>query len=266
MHVTSLSYGGGWQSVALCVLIGKKVLTRPDIAGIADTSREVATTWQYMHEHMQPYLDRTCGLKIEIVPHTLSRVDLYAADGSPLAPAYTRNVESFDGMFGQEDNISEGRLPAFCSGEWKRDTMERWYRLKGARTVEQWIGFSLDEKSRMKKDHRPWCHNTFPLIDLGITRKMCAEIIASAGLPMPKKSRCFMCPHQTAQEWQEVFGRPEEFAAAVHLEKEMNEMDPEQSGELFFYSGRIPLELANFATDAGIAAPMKPCEGGNCWT
>lgn len=262
----SLSYGGGWQSVALCVLIGEGALPRPDLVGIADTSREVSSTWDYLYGTMQPWLDKKCGggLKIEVVPHTLASSDLYGPTGLTLMPMHTRQMvptELFDG-----DEIIEGRIPAYCSGHWKRDVMERWYRLKGAKTVEQWIGYSLDETNRVGKDHRPWCRNRFPLIEKRISRAMCGRIIQAAGLPLPKKSRCFMCPHQTPQEWLEVKSRPEEFAAAVRLEKEINANDPEQTGGLFLYSGRVPLELADFTSDAGIVTPGKPCETAACWT
>jgi len=83
------SYGGGIQSAAIGVLIREGVLPVPDLAGIADTGRERRTTWDYLRDVMQPYLDPV-GLKIEIVPHTLAHVDLYAKDGLTLLPAYTK--------------------------------------------------------------------------------------------------------------------------------------------------------------------------------
>lgn len=40
----------------------------------------------------------------------------------------------------------------------------------------------------------------FPLIEAGITRTMCREIIVKAGLPVPPKSACFVCPASKHQE------------------------------------------------------------------
>lgn len=261
MNTVAWSYGGGWQSVAIGVLIRQGELPRPDLAGIADTSREVGTTWEYLYGTMQPYLD-PIGLKIEVVPHTLSRVDLFDKSGLTLIPAYTR-TEDGEGLYGM--TYREGRKAAFCSGEWKRDTMERWLRLKGVKECDQWIGYSIDEHWRIKSDHRPWCHLKHPLIDLRISRKQCGEIIQAAGLPLPKKSRCWCCPHQTPEEWQEIKARPDEFAAAVNLEKRINESDPDHGGDLFLYSGRVPLEMADFTTDAK-GASGRPCVDGHCWT
>lgn len=103
------SCGGGRQSVTIGVLIAEGVLPVPDYAGIADTGREVQSTWDYLHGTLNPYLKAKRGFEVKVVPHELARVDLYAPDGLTLMPAYT----------------DEGRLPAFCSGEWKRGVFQR---------------------------------------------------------------------------------------------------------------------------------------------
>jgi len=240
------SYGGGIQSVAIGVLIKEGTLPKPDLSVIADTGREKRTTWEYLSSHMQPYLDPV-GVKIEVAPHSLSTVDLYAKNGDLLIPAY---------------DAHEGRLSTFCSGEWKRAVIERWLRSKGVKECDCWIGYSLDELWRAKKDHRSWCRYTFPLIDRMVNRVMCRALIEAAGLPVPHKSRCWGCPHQSDEEWLEVKADPEDWAKAVALDKEIREND-ERDG-LFLYSGRVPLEMADFGK--GIVAPSRPCETGNCWT
>lgn len=241
------SYGGGWQSVAMGVLIREGVIERPDLAVIADTGRERRSTWDYMRNVMQPYLD-PIGLTIEVAPHTLAGRDLYGPDGLTLMPAWT----------------TEGRLASFCSGTWKRDVIERWLRLKGVKTCRSWIGFSIDEKQRVpKKDHRSWCELRFPLIERMVNRKMCEGIIRAAGLPMPSKSRCWCCPHQTAEEWAEVADDAEEWAAAVALDEEIRASDPApEKGGLYLHYSRKPLAMLA----DGILPPSMPCENSNCWT
>lgn len=129
-----------------------------------------------------------------------------------------------------------------------------------------WIGYSIDEVHRVpRKDHRRWCKLEFPLIDLFINRVMCRGIIEAAGLPMPKKSRCYQCPHQRPEEWLEVKADPEQWALACAIDQEIREKDPEQAG-LYLYSGRVPLELADLASDAGAAMPPRLCADGGCWT
>ena len=256
------SYGGGVQSVAIGVLVAQGKLPRPDMAAICDTGREMASTFTFLRDHMQPFLNRSgVGIEIQVVPHSLSHADLYYKTGLTLIPAYTKTEDGV-GLFG-DMSYREGRLAAFCSGHWKRDTMERWLRLQGVESCDQWIGYSLDEWRRRKNDHRKWCHLVYPLIDLKITRDDCKRLISEAGLPVPKKSRCWMCPHQNDEEWQEVKDSPEEFAMAVALEKEINDRDPDSGGDLFLYPGRVPLELAKFD---GSKQPERACNEGGCWT
>jgi hypothetical protein len=162
----------------------------------------------------------------------------------------------------------EGKLPGYCSSHWKARVCQRWYRLQGVQACTQWLGFSLDEQHRCKPNECGWITNAFPLIDRGITREGCKKIIEKAGLPPAHKSRCWQCPHQTPEEWLEVRADPEEWAAAVALDQQIRDSDPEGRGDLFLYSGRVPLPLADFQADIDKALPplFRACEGGNCWT
>jgi 3'-phosphoadenosine 5'-phosphosulfate sulfotransferase (PAPS reductase)/FAD synthetase len=80
-----LSYGGGVQSVAMCVLVARGILERPDYIVCADTGREATSTWDYLDEVMQPFLERH-GLRVDIASHDLSTVDLYSHKGKVLMP------------------------------------------------------------------------------------------------------------------------------------------------------------------------------------
>lgn len=244
------SYGGGVQSVAIGVLVAEGALPVPDLAVIADTGRERRTTWEYLHDHMQPYLLNRVGLTVQTASHDLARKDLYDDSGLTLMPAYT----------------AEGRKAAFCSGEWKRDVIERWLRAQGVRECVSWIGYSIDEVRRVpKRDHRPWCHLAFPLIDRMINRTMCAAIIRAAGLPLPRKSRCRQCPHQNAEEWAETLADPVDGPLAVACDEEIRRNDPEGRG-LYLHYSRKPLSVVASDGGDGLVPPMSPCEAGHCWT
>ena len=99
-ETTVLSYGGGRQTVALCILVRKGLVPPPDRIVIADTGREKRSTWDWMGAYTAPLM-REIGLEIEVAPRGLSKVDLYAHNGDILMPVYT----------------ATGKLPAFCSNE-----------------------------------------------------------------------------------------------------------------------------------------------------
>lgn len=102
-HVTTiLNYGGGRQTIAMLVMIAKGVFPRPDYVVCADTGREIQSTWDYLEAVARPYC-APHGIEIHVAPHSLSTVDLYGLNGDLLVPAYTPT----------------GKLPKFCSTEWK---------------------------------------------------------------------------------------------------------------------------------------------------
>lgn len=70
--------------------------------------------------------------------------------------------------------------------------------------VEVWIGFEKGEEDRAAKDPnsgvrskpKPGAarrHNRFPLIEWGLCRCRCVELVRVAGFPVPRKSACLAC-------------------------------------------------------------------------
>ena len=134
MHV--LNYGGGRQTVALLILISQGILPKPDRIIIADTGREKSSTWDYRSEISEP-LAISMGMTIEIAPGSLAYVDLYGHNGDLLVPVYTKT----------------GKLPAFCSTEWKARVVSRYIKQTYGMTQKETtnlIGFAYDERSRIK--------------------------------------------------------------------------------------------------------------------
>ncbi len=201
-----LSYGGGIQSVAMVVLVARGELSRPDAVIIADTGREMPGTFEYAREHVIPLL-ASVGLQLHVAGHELAAVDLYAKNGDLLLPVYTQT----------------GKLPGFCSSEWKARVVDRYVRrqLGWTGSYLTWIGYSLDERRRARPDPA----RRYPLLELSLTRADCEQIITAAGLPLPRKSRCYMCPHQSPDEWMEVYTNPELWRAAVAVDEEIAAWD-----------------------------------------
>ena len=238
-----LSYGGGTQTVAMCVLVAQGKLPRPDYVIAADTGREMPSTWEYADRYMRPLL-ASVGLELHIAPHTLATVDVWAGNGDLLVPAYTPT----------------GKLPTFCSDKWKASVVRRYARrvLGTGADLTNWIGFSLDEMKRVKGEEG----RRYPLIDLMLTKADCEAVILAAGLPLPRKSRCWMCPHQHNAEWREVRADAELWRQAVELDAEIREND--ERGSVFLHPQRVPLELADIDADDR-KEPNRQCAFGLCF-
>lgn len=243
MSTEIFSYGGGRQTVAMLALVAKEILPRPDRIVTADTSREVGSTWQYLNEHVQPWLAKY-GMQVEVAPHDLATVDLYGKNGDLLLPVYT----------------ATGKLPTYCSNEWKSRVIHRYLRSLGISSAVQWIGYAYDERRRWDKPQEPgpWTRR-FPLVDLMIRQADCPAIVASVGLPPVLKSRCWNCPHQTNAEWREL--PPEEFAKACDLDDEIREND--DRGGVFLHQSRVPLRQADLSAPDR-REPDRQCGLGLC--
>jgi hypothetical protein len=257
------NYGGGIQSVAIAVLIVGGKLPVPERALIADTGREKQTTWRYMAEHAQPLLDRV-GLQIETIPHSYALSDLYDKQGGVLIPAFTKE--------------GEGQLRTFCSGDWKRDVVYRWLREAERgygpdNPIVQWLGYSTNEVRRCAQSRRQWAETHWPLIlgyGLRASRRDCEAIILDAGLPLPKKSRCWCCPLQTDAEWtDQQINEPEEHNRAVELDRQIAASDPLGLGLYLHHSGR-PLSSVVFHPKSSTPLPLfregEGCTGASCFT
>lgn len=260
--VEIFSYGGGVQSVAIALLIEQGKLPRPKHIVMADTGRERTSTWEYLHEHIQPRME-AIGLPVEIAPHDLATVDLYSHGGSLLIPAYTTQKLDYvpEAVY---DKTS--KLRTFCSNQWKVYVIERYLSRTHKLTRSKynfWLGFSLDEIRRVKTDSNGRNRTPgyrYPLIDIyPVTRNDCTRFILDSGLPLPRKSACWMCPHQTDAEWDELKRNyPDDWQKAVELEREIRERDP----HVWLHRSAVPLDQAPLAPkkDAG----PSQCSLGIC--
>lgn len=242
------NYGGGRQTVAICVLIARGVLPRPDIIVMADTGRENPSTWEYLENNIKPYLAKH-DLQVEVASHELATVDLYGHNGDLLLPVYTLT----------------GKLRTYCSNEWKRRVVDRYLRSKGIIGGTRWLGFGLEEKRRWVgvhgKTEGKW--TVFcPLVDLMLNTATCLELVKSEGLPEPHHSACWMCPHKTNSEWRLIRDKyPEKWQEAIELDEEIRAND--ERGGVFLHEDIVPLKDANIDVDK----PLKhqQCTLGMCF-
>jgi hypothetical protein len=89
------------------------------------------------------------------------------------------------------------------------------------------LGISVDEIERARPGldpREPSQVRVYPLLDLGLNRGDCAQIIAKAGLPVPPKSACWFCPFHDREAWRKLKrDTPELFDKACELEHTLND-------------------------------------------
>jgi len=186
-----ISFGGGVNSVAMTVLMVNEGWRGPIV--MADTGAEWPETTAYVaafeHDWLQPR-----GLHIEYVGAEWREIGY-----KPTLPDYCA----------QYRYLPFQRI-RWCTQHWKTRPIAIWADAHGI--AVQHLGIAADESHRQPSASRPLCER-------GITRAGCVEIIRAEGLPVPRKSGCWLCPFQRRAQWRELWERhPDLYERAAALE------------------------------------------------
>lgn len=238
-----LSFGGGVNSTALAIM-AINAGWRGEIV-FADTGCENPETYCYMdyfeREWLQP---RGMGI-VRLGPQQVHSKD--KGMGANTLIEYCERRQTCP-------------MPAarWCTAQWKVLPIARYRGTRG-----EMLGIAADESHRQPDAIRP-------LVEHGVTRKGCINIIESAGLNVPRKSGCFICPMQPGKQWHELWRvHPELFERAARLEAAVAasrgyDAGLDMSGKVTLrqrelsYTSQIP--LPDFDMDDLLA--YKPCVCG----
>lgn len=241
------SSGGGVQSSAIAALIVRGDIAPPDLCVIADTGYEASTTWAYLDSVVAPAL-KSVGVEMHRVKSAdFATVGLYSANGSILIPAYTTETGKV------------GKLPTYCSNEWKARVIQRFAKTQtDATQFDLWLGISIDEMKRVKQAVGKWQYR-FPLIDQRMDRADCLGLVKQIGWPEPPRSSCWMCPNRGTAEWQYLHDTaPADLDKAIRFEKFIQETD----NDLWLTASARP--LSELITEGGMFTGR--CDSGFCFT
>lgn len=192
-----LNYGGGVNSTALLILMCERKLEVGDWRILwSDVRDEKDETYAYVADHIEPYLLRHYRFLEKIAPA--------------------------EGVFARwwRIQVVGSRTLRSCTVEAKIRPIERYLRANGAPGDVQIIGIDAGEERRAKPALPTDKYSKlYPLVELGIDRDGCVDIIERAGLPVPPKSGCWHCPFVRVGELRELFNtRPDRFAMVEALE------------------------------------------------
>lgn len=245
-------------------LIVQGKLKRPDIAGIADTGFEAASTWKYYNETLFPAL---AAVGVEIHRIKASEWNPKRATVFYEYKDKTRDpdlqIPAFSTRFGTVSKLSN-----HCTGRWKIEAMDKWIRQTYGLTRSKfcaWIGFSFDEASRALRmmDGEEYQNGLirFPLIhDVRLSRQQAVKLVEDMGWPKPPRSACWCCPNHSDFEWAKMKNeRPAEFAKAVAFEQEIRKRDP----DAWLHRSAMPLNEVAF--DGPTDLLSTPCDSGVCF-
>lgn len=109
------------------------------------------------------------------------------------------------------------------------------------------IGFDAQEKKRVNKRTEKGITKEYPLIENGLTRNDCKQLIRKHGLKVPPKSGCYFCPFQTKKEWKKLMvTHPALFKKAVALENNSSKVGLLMDGKMKLESLWQENKLTNY--------------------
>ena len=138
----------------------------------------------------------------------------------------------------------------WCTVEWKVKPMERY-----AKGRSHMLGIAADERHRQPNAIRP-------LVEAGVTREGCIEIIEVEGLDVPQKSGCFVCPFQRNSQWRTLWERyPELFERAMLLEESTKRSKNGRWHATLDPAGKITLRQRKLAYESQMKLPEIDMDG-----
>jgi len=162
----------------------------------ADTDCEVPETYEFLNDVVSPYLkDYDIPLKI-----------VKSKSGS----LYDRC---------QRRKVIPSQIWRWCTRDFKVRPIYAYYRSLGIHIV-QYLGISYEERERMRKSGVSYATNKYPLVSLKLTRCDCLDRIFMAGIDLPVRSGCFICPFNSISRWTEIYEKHNDlFMKAMTLEE-----------------------------------------------
>jgi hypothetical protein len=211
-----LSFGGGVNSVAMMLLL-------------LDEGVEFESVYVWMpdnpntHEYIM--MLESMGYPITIIFPQVKSVK------APLGPMPGIYYNLFDYCWDRQ--VLPSFMKRWCSGKFKSQTLEKYY--QNAKWI--YMGIDYGEQKRMSYTCFKTGENRYPLVEYGMNRKDCVELIKSKGLPVPMKSGCFICPFQDHKEWKNLRRYyPDLFCKATELEKRAIQVSEMRGGNPSYLS------------------------------
>lgn len=253
-----LSLGAGVQSSTLLLLAVEGHLPKPDLALFADTGWEPRAVYEHLAK--LEALAADAGITVRRVASGNIRTDVLDPDTAyGMPPLHVLNADGTEAMVKRQ-----------CTERYKVRPIKRAVRellgyphptpVPDGVYVEQWIGFSRDEVTRIKAPEVAYQRFTYPLLDLpgaadgrpGWTRADCVRYLTTHGMGDTPKSACVGCPFHRNDEWRKLRDTdPEGWADAVAFDAAIRHGSARATangnplrGQAFLHRARVPLDRA----------------------
>ena len=249
-----LSLGAGVQSSTLALMAAAgEVTPMPTAAIFADTQAEPDSVYKWLD-----WLEKQLPFPVHRVTAGSLQEYALALRKRKIGGYYTKTAIPYFTL--SDDGVKGHVRHRTCTVEFKIRPITKAARRigkvpRGCKEIRvvQWVGISLDEISRMKRNRDVWIQNRWPLVEKRMTRRKCLEWMETHGYPQPPRSACVFCPFHSNAEWRRLKDEePEQFERAVQFELVV------QAGKAktcnfastpFLHRSCVPLDEVDLRTD-----------------
>lgn len=263
-HICSIS--GGVPSTAMFLMSLHGEIENPVSAAVfADTGNErqqTLDTIASLEEYAKDFNVPVYRVKNETLPDILTNaLDPTSKVGD--MPFHTRDEKGKKTM-----------LRKYCTSEYKTRPVWKLLRSEFGATFKKpvavWLGYTVDEVSRMKPSVKKYEVRRYPLIEKRLYRSGCQAYLQKHGFDFVDRSACICCPYRRDDEYRAM---PEnEIQSAIAFEETVNKargiITTRNAGiqsELRLHPSLIPLSKRPFETDQTDMFE-EMCDGGSCFT
>ena len=256
------SLGGGVASTALFLMSLHGEIENPaDAAVFADTGAERQSTLDTIR-FLEAYA-KDFGVPVHIIKN------------EKLLDVRT-NALSSDSKIGDmpfhtlDKKGKKTTLGKYCTKEFKTKPCWKLIRSEYGATyktpVSVWLGYTVDEATRIKRDVQKYEVRRYPLIEKRIYRYQCQKWLDEHGFDFVDRSACVVCPYRRDSEYRDM---PEnEIQEAIAFEEDVNKrgmITGEQTAPLRLHPSLIPLSERPFENPDQTEFDDM-CDGGSCFT
>jgi len=195
-----ISLGWGTQSFALAAMSALGVLPPVNAAVHADTGHERSETYAFA-ERWTPWLEERGVRVVTVYP------DKRYAKPFGVKPRPTSLPQMMIPAYKQFRDGPGGMIPRQCTGHWKIRPIKRWLQKnRNGKSVDKWLGITLDEAWRTGPSSVLYTRNVYPFIEmLGPWRRgKVVEWLIENALEVPVKSTCIFCPYHSRAIWRDI--------------------------------------------------------------
>jgi 3'-phosphoadenosine 5'-phosphosulfate sulfotransferase (PAPS reductase)/FAD synthetase len=192
-------------------------------------------------------------------PETYEYVDMLVSKGYPITVLKTKR----EGYALYDYCIKYGIIPSakwrWCTEHWKTRPLNKYFK----KPCFSMIGIDAGEKRRAwQGEDVKGVVRDYPLIEWGIDREDCKDIIKRHRLKIPRRSGCFFCPFMTKAEVRDLRERQDLWCRVVALEEAAIERR-KKKGKKPYYLFKKPIHSIVHEDQLDFFVERRPCVCGS---